>query len=236
MRRRSLLSTIGLLSLAGCQTSETSTDTQSPTINPQNIEARIVNTSIDLQNEVSWKAFLRIEFTLSESEVTPTLRVENADGDTLYSNTQDDDDPATVELPIEVVRQGGTYTVELLLGEEQLASKTVSFSGGSLVIESFELTMDEGFENEYQISESTLTLRNEGNMAIPFDEIVAEMGSSELNAQYTITGGIIETGQTKEYTTATPQIMRAAEYDVLITLLFDDETLGQATTTYSLGE
>jgi hypothetical protein len=178
------------------------------------------------------------QYTVSGTpEVEPLLTVTDDTGEELYAEQQVNDEPPEIEMPIEHVQDGATYTVELSYDGELVDSQTVTYEGFSLNLVSTNIDGMELRDFSSTLSErATLSLENTGDVPAYLDEAAVTVGTVELSGEFILSAEPFPPGTPREFDAYSNAELAPGEQEMVIRAKLDDRTIGQDSTTVTLAE
>jgi len=199
------------------------------------VEGTVEGLDVQLDRTDGTVMLVQFEFTVDgSSDVEPLLTVTDDRGTELYSETQIDDRPPEIEMPIDHVQAGVTYTIELFYEEKTIDSTQVTYDGFDVALRDSNvdgLTVQQYTDSLEKNPE--VTLQNIGDLPVRVDDVSLLIGPTEVDG-FVIGSEPFPVGATKEFSTATTEDFTPGEYEMTARVHWNDRTLGEDSTTIML--
>lgn len=186
------------------------------------------------------QTLMRVQFQYTVSGnpgIQPLLTVTDDTGAELYAETQINDEPPEIEMPIEHVRDGATYTIELSYDGDLIDSQTVTYEGFSLNLVSTNIDGMELQDFSSTLSErATLSIENTGDVPAYLDEAAVTVGTVELSGEFILSAKPFPPGISREFGAYSNAELAPGEQEMVVRAKLDDRTIGQDSTTVTLTE
>jgi len=181
---------------------------------------------------------VQFQYTVSGSpEIEPLLTVTDDTGTELYNEPQINDEPPEIEMPVEHVRDGATYTIELSYDGDPVDSQTVTYEGFSLNLVSTNIDGMTLEEFSSTLSErATLSLENTGDVPAYLDEAAVTVGTVELSGEFILSAKPFPPGTPREFGAYSNAELAPGEQEMIVRGKLDDRTIGQDSMTVTLVE
>lgn len=158
------------------------------------------------------------------SSVEPILNI-FLNGRKVYSQEQDNSKPVTVEIPTNMIANGGEYKVVLQYDEKPLAVKSGAFDG--FVFEATDVNIEGG---EYGLGEIKFLGKNTGDLPATINEFNVIVGKVKADSVFIIGSTTLGIGAREQFKGQSLKSVSGGQYDVEIRALNDQELMGKYTT------
>ena len=166
---------------------------------------------------------LQVNFDYTSS-IEPILNI-FLNGRKVYSQEQDNSKPVTVEIPTNIIANGGEYKVVIQYDGKPLAVKSGAFNG--FVFEATDVSIEGG---EYSLGDIEFLGKNTGDLPATIDEFSVTVGKVKVDWAFVIGSTTLGIGAREQFEGISQKRVSGGQYEVEIRALNDQELMGKYTT------